>query len=238
MNSTNTSAFNFNINPLASSFTVDDEKVLILDNIMLNPEALIDYASLRRFTPYPGALQGKGYPGIRLNAPQSFSDAINQSLAPIIREEFNLNHDIQAKGVSALSLITTPANKLGKTQLIPHIDSTDTNIFAVVLYLCNEEHGGTAFYRHKATGLSAVRPESKAVFEAEYYKDLDHIDYSNQYISSSTPEYEFLNLVAAKFNRAAIYRGCLLHCAHVNSNTSISSDPRTGRLTINTFFSA
>jgi hypothetical protein len=47
--------------------------------------------------------------------------------------------------------------------------------------------------------------------------------------------YQEVARVEAKFNRMLIYRSRVLHSANVNIAKGLSSDPRIGRLTANTF---
>ena len=43
-------------------------------------------------------------------------------------------------------------------------------------------------------------------------------------------------MMPARFNRLVVYPGSLLHSACIHPVRSLSSDPRQGRLTVNTFY--
>ena len=50
----------------------------------------------------------------------------------------------------------------------------------------------------------------------------------------STPNYAMIDSVEARFNRLIVYRSASLHCG-LFEGAHLSDDPRTGRLTANTF---
>ncbi|HEY5806996.1 MAG TPA: DUF6445 family protein, partial [Povalibacter sp.] len=50
-----------------------------------------------------------------------------------------------------------------------------------------------------------------------------------------TPLFERIARYEAVFNRALIYRGSLLHSVNVPNDFVPDTNPRTGRLTLNTF---
>jgi len=106
----------------------------------------------------------------------------------------------------------------------------------VLLYLCNEEHGGTAFYRHKATGLQQVTADNREHFLDVYYDELNARPPAQRYFDDSDASFEFLGMMPARFNRLVVYRGSLLHSAVVNPRLSINANPLTGRLTLNSFY--
>ena len=106
----------------------------------------------------------------------------------------------------------------------------------MLLYLCGPEHGGTAFYRHKATGLQQVTADNRENFLDTYYAELNARHPAPRYFDDSDEHFEFLGMMPARFNRLVVYRGSLLHSAVVNPQLSVSGDPRRGRLTLNSFY--
>ena len=59
-----------------------------------------------------------------------------------------------------------------------------------------------------------------------------------QYVDGDTSLFERIASYQAAFNRALIYRGSMLHSVNVPPGFVPDTDPRTGRLTVNTFLLA
>lgn len=92
---------------------------------------------------------------------------------------------------------------------------------AMVLYLCDGP-GGTAFWRHKGTGLETLLPGQ--VDEWHSVRD-DWNDAS---------AWDQLEMVELKFNRAVIYEGSRFHSRWPFE--AFGNDARTGRLIAVAFF--
>ena len=105
----------------------------------------------------------------------------------------------------------------------------------MLLYLCGDEHGGTAFYRHRATGLQQITAENRERYGEAVYAEVDRRPAALRYFDDSDEHFELLGVMPARFNRLVVYRGSLLHSAIVNPRR-LRADPRTGRLTGNTFY--
>ncbi len=70
------------------------------------------------------------------------------------------------------SIVTTPPQRLLPIQCFPHVDGTNPRQIGMMLYLNGTpDHGGTAFYRHRSTGLEALTdtdwPGYRAALEGE-----------------------------------------------------------------------
>lgn len=221
------------------SITVGNEqqKILIVDDLLQQPNAMVDFAALKNeFVHYKGHCNF--YPGIRVPAPPEYSSALMKAIHPIlIREYGGISNDWEMnKAECALSLITVKPENLRKVQSTPHFDSANPYQFAVLVYLCNETHGGTAFYRHNATNCETVTHETRKSFEEIYFKELEDSTIKKVYFTDTNERFTKIGLVNARFNRMIIYRSCLLHSPYINPNHSVDPNPRTGRLTINSFF--
>jgi len=107
---------------------------------------------------------------------------------------------------------------------------------AVLLYLCGEQHGGTGFYRHKATGIQRVTPDNRDRYLDAYQQELARRPPRPRYFADSDEHFELLGMMPARRNRLVVYPGSLLHSACINPAISLSDDPRSGRLTVNSFF--
>ena len=57
------------------------------------------------------------------------------------------------------------------------------------------------------------------------------------YINGDNDWFERIASIDAKFNRAIIFQGNLLHAGNINSKQSLIDDPQRGRLTANAFIS-
>lgn len=222
--------------PDIRSVRVGEHTVVFIDDFLRDPQALVDVAGSACFEPCPGADEKRGYPGIRAPAPMAYSESLTALLDPLIKVNFGVPEALPVKKTPcAFSLTTVAPRELGPMQRVPHFDASTPHYMAVLLYLCNEEHGGTAFYRHRATGLQQITAENRERYGAAVYGEIEHRPAPLRYFDDSDEHFEFLGMMPARFNRLVIYRGSLLHSAIVNPQR-LSADPRAGRLTVNTFY--
>lgn len=230
-------AFAIRMPPDIQSVQVGEHAIVLIDNFLVDPQALVEIAGRSAFAPYPGVAERKGYPGIRAIAPADYSASLTALMEPLIRQNFAVPEELALrKAECAFSLTTMPPADLGPLQRTPHFDASTPHHMAVLLYLCGEEHGGTAFYRHKATGIQQVTAENREHFLDVYYDELNARPPAQRYFDDSDVSFEFLGMMPARFNRLVVYRGSLLHSAIVNPRLSINADPRKGRLTLNSFY--
>lgn len=216
----------------------ENSKIICIDNFLAEPELLVEAAASSRFSPYPVAAQRKGYPGLRAPAPAMYGELLRNQVVDIVKQEFAISADRQLTMLQeAMCLMTLPAAELGPLQTIPHFDASNPRFFATLLYLCGEEHGGTAFYRHNRTGFETITPERSDNYLDSCYEELNSFRREKRYFSESDQFFTKIGFVPARFNRLIIYQGCLLHSPNILSSLSISADPKVGRLTANVFFS-
>ena len=121
--------------------------------------------------------------------------------------------------------------------MLPHIDTPQSNQFAVVHYLCNQDHGGTSFYRHKETSYQTITQDRLYNYANQVKKEAiaNQIHKKPRYMNGSDKLFEQLYSVEARMNRAIIYPSNLLHSGNVNTALGLSSVPKKGRLTIGSF---
>ncbi|WP_198937929.1 DUF6445 family protein [Pelomonas sp. KK5] len=223
--------------PDIRSVQIGEHQVVFIDDFLQDPQALKDVACASEFTPYARTVERKGYPGLRAPVPAAYSEALTALMDPLIRLNFQVPDELPLrKSACAFSLTTTPPEALGPLQRTPHFDASSPHHMAVLLYLCDDEHGGTAFYRHKATGVQRVTADNRDRFLDSYYAELNARPPKPRYFDDSDEHFEFLGMMPARFNRLVVYRGSLLHSAVVNPALSLSADPRSGRLTVNSFY--
>ena len=218
--------------PHIEIFTIGNEAqpVIVIDGFVPDPGALVDEASGLRF----GAM-GPHYPGVRAPIPLATVRACVAPVADLVARTFGVSPDLGL--IEAMySIVTTPAEALRPIQRLPHFDGCEPERLALLLYLGGCEGGGTAFYRHRATGFETVGPD-----RLDGYRTTLNADVAREgipqggYIAGDTPMFERIARFDGVFNRALIYRGQSLHCADLAQDASFSADPRAGRLTANTF---
>jgi hypothetical protein len=133
--------------------------------------------------------------------------------------------------------VTTPSDQLQPIQRLPHFDSLEYGRVAALFYLCQgENQGGTAFYRQRSTGFESVDAGRFPAFEAALHADVARLGLPGAaYIDETSPIYEMIGRVEARFNRMIVYLSSSLHCAHIPKDFGFDPNPSTGRLTVNAF---
>jgi Family of unknown function (DUF6445) len=207
----------------------DRAPVLVLENVWPDARTLVEIAAAR--TDYrPRSLY---YPGLRSNAPPEYARGIVAQLSELICSTFGLPNDLVITDAT-FSLVTTAPEKLVPFQRVPHFDSVDPNRLALLHYI--SELGGTSFYRHRSTGHETITAEVqedyiRTVNEEVRTKGLP----PHQYVEGDSELFERIAKYEASFNRALVYRGNMLHSVNVPAGFVPDTNPRTGRLTLNTF---
>ncbi|MCW8834481.1 MAG: DUF6445 family protein [Colwellia sp.] len=228
--------FSLNAQSAITEVFIGEEQtpLLIVDDFAKNPEDIIAYAG-------DGASFKAGpknfYPGKRKPVPSQYSEQICQRYLREFRQYFGFKQARKAKSVgSALAIAGTPVEELRPIQMLPHIDTPQSNQLAVVHYLCSSEHGGTAFYRHKQTGYETITPERLNKYASQVKKEAiaNQLHKTPSYMNGSNSMFEQLYSVEASMNRAIIYPSNLLHSGNINP-LFLSLSPKKGRLTIGSF---
>lgn len=205
--------------------------VLVIDNVLADPERMLRKAASRPFEKMPTL-----FPGLRAPAPLSYQAFLEGLLNPLLRETFGLAPGRFVFPMCHFSLVTQPPETLHFLQRVPHIDSVDGQGLATVHYLFRGRWGGTDFYRHRHTGFEYI-DESR---HAAYFDCLSRqrreasADVSG-YIDGDTPLYERIAGVEGVFNRLVVYRRNALHSGRIDNGRPLPADPLQGRLSINAF---
>lgn len=207
--------------------------VLVVDGLLTGAEDLVGFAADTAVLA-PVKAAANFYPGVRAPAPPGYVQALVTALRPHLATTFGAPPDGRAHVTCALSMATLPADQASPAQRLPHIDTTSPLQLAILHYLCGPPHGGTAFYRHRATGFEAIDPARAPAYLAAMRRETAESE-GDGYITASNPLYEQTAVVAPVFNRVVVYASNLLH-AGVLADRPPSADPRVGRLTANTFF--
>lgn len=209
----------------------EQRPLLVIDNLVADPDRLVRRAATKQFVP-----QSSWYPGIRAEAPPSYRHFIETKLGALLFDHFQLKGRALKFAMCHYSLVTTPAEKLGVLQRIPHFDSIEGNALATIHYLFRTSLGGTAFYRHRKTGYEYIDASRRDA----YFKSLEaenegpHLP-GAAYINGDTPLYEQIAKQEGVFNRILIYRRNSLHSGCIDKSFVADPNPSTGRLSINSF---
>jgi len=211
-------------------FGQEGQPLVIFDDFAPAPDAWIDDAAMLSYSRI-----GVHYPGVRAEVPPRMKAQFAASVMPVAEAVFGVAAE-PGLVESCYSIVTTPPADLTPTQRLPHFDSTDPNRLALLHYLSPGEEGGTAFYRHRATGFESVSQGRLASYTAAIDREIAEQGLPDaDYIRGSTSQFEQIHHVGARFNRAILYRGNTIHCADIPSGMALPADPYRGRLTINTF---
>ena len=208
--------------------------VLVIDNFLSNPQILVEYAALHcRFESVSDAF----YPGVRAPIPPIYCFALRAFLGDAIAQAFGLEGSGVTGELSHFSIVTTPPGKLSIPQRMPHFDTTNPKQLALLHYLCGPEHGGTSFYRHRRSHFECIDEVRRPVYGNAVTEDLAILGAPPaRYICGDDPMFERIACFEAAFNRVLIYRSIDLHSADIRPGFHFDGNPRTGRLTANTFF--
>jgi len=145
---------------------------------------------------------------------------------------FNMHPEQPLKRYGFFGLSTLGADQLTKAQAAPHTDAHRLHSFATVHYLSPKPLGGTAFYRHKATGFELITQIRSDKFSHMRRQELGE----TREISVREAYYEELLSIEPRFNRLILYRAGQLHSPKLPAITDLSKTPSGGRLTANLFF--
>lgn len=205
--------------------------LVVVDNFLQNAEQLVDMAASKLFGPTI-----RLYPGIRASAPLSYQNFFSEKMQSVLADAFGRPNRPLQFSMCHFSLVTTPADKLHLLQRIPHVDSFGMNELAAIHYLFKANHGGTAFYRHKKTGFEFVDESRKVTYFRSLESENDGPNIPQpQYINGDTALFEQIGRQDGVFNRLLIYRRNSLHSGCISKEFIPDPNPRTGRLSINSF---
>ncbi len=204
--------------------------IVTVENFLEHPEQAIDQASLQNF-----ARITPQYPGLRAPLDPDDCDALVDALSPHLSRWFGTAEgrwSIQAW----YSIVTSAPSELLPIQRLPHVDGTDPNQIAMMLYLHRTGHGGTAFFRHRSTGYEALTDDCFPHYRDQLQRDVSRAGLPRAaYVTDGEPLFERTLASSGAFNQAVFYRGNLLHSGVIDNSVPLSPNPRMGRLTINGF---
>lgn len=207
-------------------------RIIHIADLFKDPDAVVGSAQDETF-----ARINPHYPGIR--AP--VDNTLLETLCVIVAKHVPVGTSDKAArwtGAAWYSIVTCPPHQLTPIQRLPHFDGFDEDQVAVMIYLNHTEHGGTAFFRHQATGFERVTEARYPEYKKQLERGVSKTGLPpTQYITDGAPHFEKIGESDAAYNSLVIYPGTLLHSGMIRNDRPLHSDPRRGRLTINGFFS-
>ena len=207
--------------------------VIVVDDYLAEPRALVDLAATQaRF-----GMPKNWYPGLRAEPlPKAYVVETLRALHRAIGETFELPVEGSVHTNTYFGLATTAPADLSPLQRLPHFDTPNPRQIALLHYLCDASHGGTSFFRHRATGFETMSDDRVQTYLGRVHGELqERGPRPARYTSGDDDLFEEIGRIDATFNRLIVYRSCVLHSADVNAALGLSRDPRAGRLTANTF---
>jgi hypothetical protein len=206
--------------------------VVVIDDLLRSPGVLLDYVmGAVTFRP-----PGNHYPGLRGEPmPKAYAASLIRGLNPLIEETFGVAVDGKIGANFYFGLATLPPPALSPLQRLPHFDTTNPNQIALLHYLCDGSHGGTAFFRHRATGYEAITEDRKDSYFAQLRSEIAHAPRPARYMAGDDDVFEEIAAFEARYNRLLLYRSAAIHSGRIGPNANFSADPRLGRLTANLF---
>ncbi len=225
------------LNPAAQMTRIpvglEQQNVLIIDDVVKAPQALVDYACTQTFvTP----AEGSYYPGLNARLPDNYLPLLISGLRPLIARLYGVAPSVNLPAFGFFGLATRPQTAPDPLQIIPHIDSPKLNSFAAVHYLGNPAFGGTGLFRHVATGVETVPPSRNYSFNRQMKAELAERQAEGLCDAAGLSGlYEQIEYIEPVFNRLVLYKANQLHSAVLKNTETLVSDPRQGRLTANTF---
>jgi hypothetical protein len=178
------------------------------------------------------------YPGLEWELDDELLGPITDWFSLHMRTLFAVRRVLSARG--RLSLATLQPEELTPLQRLCHRDRFGLpergRIVACTLYLFRDPLlGGTGFYR-------ARQPQAAIDTAIEVWQSMTATEFtaatglSPAYQTTGNHWFDHIGTVPARFNRAVFYDGGLFHSAHLTHPEKLTSDPRSGRLTLNLFF--
>jgi hypothetical protein len=204
--------------------------VTVIDNVLHDPGGVAALGLAQSYA----ADRSNLYPGLRAPVPGSLATTFRAWLTPILQRNGVLagsqaiHHD-----VSFFSVVTTASTDLLPIQCIPHYDSTDPNLFAAVIYLCDTRFSGTSFYRHRKTGYEEITAANENNYKLALDSDMRrHGVPAKEYMNGDSSLFEATFSAELQFNRAVIYPGRILHAGNIKGQFEPPKDRSEWRLTV------
>ena len=206
------------------------QPLLIVDDVLAEPEAMIDAAAEANFYVPPHT----NYPGINANLPESYYLTIIGALRPALEAAFGLSPRLPLNYFGFFGLATKAAAEATPAQKAPHVDCYDPRRLALVHYFCDARYDGTGFFKQRATGFESVDQGRAQRYVDTVMAERAQPDPDAVFPGESAAHYDLIGKAEMAFNRLIVYRSHVLHTPLL-APEGASADPRLGRLTANGF---
>ncbi|MEH3039142.1 MAG: DUF6445 family protein [Sphingomonas paucimobilis] len=216
---------------VARRIGAERQPIAIVDHFHPDPRGLRNFAVAAGFEPAQ-----RQYPGVRAELPDDYFRAVRPALSQVLTHVFGHRGGVALLDAS-FSIVTVPPERLSILQRLPHFDAVEQDRIALVHYLGTDDSGGTAFYRHRATGFETIDATRAPAYLDAVTSEVRQTPPPPAYIGESTAAFEQMSAVDARCNRAVIYRSTLLHSGLIPPGVLPSADPGRGRLTVTAFLS-
>ena len=209
-------------------------RIILVEGLLRDPDSVIRFVREDgRFT--AGTDSGSHFPGVRSSAPRAYVDTFLNVLEPLIRSTWGIPDSTSFTAASMFSLTTTMPSDLMPLQRVPHHDGAGLKIISAVHFLFRGPHGGTGFYRHRATGYETITEEREALFDRMVAAEIAKDGLPDGYVTQSNAHFVKTFDVGGAFNRLVLFPGHMLHSGSINPAAGLPKDVGTGRLTANSF---
>lgn len=161
--------------------------MMIIDEFIDSYQQLKEHCMIANFDGAVNPVDGVKYPHICADIPESVKSEVLSKIAGVLGRE--------AEGVTVFM------RRSPEGCHVPHIAHTDNSMgsYSLMLYM-NDAEGGTAFIRHKASGIMYA-PESNEIVEL-VQKD-----------QNNPEKWSMVDMAHMKENRAVIFDAGKFHCA-------------------------
>lgn len=211
-------------------FGKEAQPIMQIDDALMDIDVVRAIAARHNYSPI-----GPFYPGIRAAVSERIAMPLVQPILSQMQDLFALERPPEFFECY-LSIVTRAPAELDPIQRLPHFDGVERERIAVLLYLSDDEAGGTAFFRQRSTGFESVNGARYDTYLSELKHATEvHGMPPGQYIGADSPIFERTFKVDGRAGRMIAYHGNALHCAAMAENFVPNSDPATGRLTLNLF---
>ncbi len=205
--------------------------LVVVDDLIADADALVALAATKQY----GAVDSY-YPGVRARAPLSYQQFILTTFRDAFRDVFGLGSRALRFTTCHFSVVTRQPAELVHLQRVPHVDSFAYDELAFIHYLFKRNLGGTAFYRHRATGFEIIdQARALGYLETVAREKAGPDSPAAAYIDGDTALYEQVERQEGVFNRLLMYRRNSLHSPCIGPDAELIPDPRLGRLSLNGF---
>ena len=224
----------FNPNTSAQLLRLGDSgsDAVQLDDAALNWQQIQQACAGLTFAPDTASY----YPGLRAAMPQPYALAVLEAVYPLLQQLLQPPAHFRLRTRQLFfSLVTTDPSALQPAQCLPHFDTPSPYHAAILHHLSAGPHGGTAFYRHQASGICRLTPANQAGYFDALNQQLARQPLPAQYPTVNCPGFDLVAAIPHQQNRLVIYPGSLLHSALIDPATDLSANPLHGRLTANLF---